>query len=105
VLTRRTWFMRGLPHANCGDKFRVTQRGNRLTVKRVDRGGRNCHGWGMRLQFKCKKLRRAVSPGRSRRGGRRGGRRGRRSKMPCAKKWANKKWGPWCSWAPWSAWK
>ena len=56
VLTKHTWYMRGLPHANCNDKFTVTQSGNKLTVKRVDAGGRDCHGWGMRLQFKCTKV-------------------------------------------------
>jgi hypothetical protein len=55
VLTKHTWYMRGLPHARCNDKFTVSQSGDKLTVKRVDAGGRNCHGWGMKLQFKCTK--------------------------------------------------
>ena len=68
VLTKHTWYMRGLPHANCNDKFTVTQSGNKLTVKRVDAGGRDCHGWGMRLQFKCTRVsssRKAFNPGKS----------------------------------------
>merc|ERR1712048_266563 len=32
-----------------GDKFRVTQSGNRVTVKRLDYSG----GWGQNLRFKC----------------------------------------------------
>ena len=55
VLTKSTWYMNGLSHANCGDKFTVTQSGDKLTVKRVDAGGRDCHGWGMQLQFHCAK--------------------------------------------------
>jgi hypothetical protein len=55
TLTKNTWAMEGLPHANCGDKFEVTQTGDSLTVKRVDAGGRDCHGWGMKLQFHCTK--------------------------------------------------
>jgi hypothetical protein len=47
--------MRGLPHATCNDRFTVHQSGNRLTVRRVDARGRDCHGWGMRLQFHCTK--------------------------------------------------
>jgi chemotaxis protein histidine kinase CheA len=47
--------MKGLPHANAGDVFEVCQSGDSLSVYRVDAGGKDCHGWGMALQFKCAK--------------------------------------------------
>jgi len=43
-------------HRNAQDIFEVTQSdgGKYVTVKRVDRAGQNCHGWGMNLQFRCR---------------------------------------------------
>jgi hypothetical protein len=55
TLTKDNWSMEGLRHATCNDKFEVTQEANSLTVKRVDSRGRDCHGWGMQLQFHCVK--------------------------------------------------
>lgn len=55
TLTKDNWSMEGLRHATCNDKFEVTQEANSLTVKRVDSRGRDCHGWGMQLQFHCTK--------------------------------------------------
>merc|ERR550537_2075169 len=45
--------MAGLPHATCGDRFETTVSGDKLTVKRIDAGGLDGHGWGMKLQFRC----------------------------------------------------
>ena len=52
-LSRRNWAMGRLPHWNCGDTFRASTSGTRITVRRTDRGGRDGHGWGMSLRFYC----------------------------------------------------
>jgi hypothetical protein len=54
-INKSNWDMAGLPHATCGDKFETTVSGDQLTVKRIDAGGLDGHGWGMKLQFKCSK--------------------------------------------------
>merc|ERR1712216_767696 len=54
-INKSNWDMAGLPHATCGDRFETTVSGDQLTVKRIDAGGLDGHGWGMKLQFKCSK--------------------------------------------------
>merc|ERR1712193_479731 len=45
---KRNWANRGV-HRNAQDIFKTKQMGTTLTVKRVDKAGRDCHGWGMNL--------------------------------------------------------
>merc|ERR1719453_584101 len=52
-INKSNWDMAGLPHATCGDGFETTVSGDKLTVKRIDAGGLDGHGWGMKLQFRC----------------------------------------------------
>merc|ERR1719453_60643 len=52
-INKSNWDMAGLPHATCGDRFETTVSGDKLTVKRIDAGGLDGHGWGMKLQFRC----------------------------------------------------
>merc|ERR1712124_11685 len=52
-INKSNWDMAGLPHATCGDRFETTVSGDQLTVKRIDAGGLDGHGWGMKLQFRC----------------------------------------------------
>merc|ERR1711966_262397 len=52
-INKSNWEMAGLPHATCGDRFETTVSGDKLTVKRIDAGGLDGHGWGMKLQFRC----------------------------------------------------
>merc|ERR1719453_575310 len=55
VVRKGVWANRGR-HKNAQDIFKVTSsvHSTKLTVKRVDKAGRNCHGWGMNLQVICK---------------------------------------------------
>merc|ERR1740138_754980 len=55
VVRKGVWANRGR-HKNAQDIFKVTSsvHSTKLTVKRVDKAGRDCHGWGMNLQVICK---------------------------------------------------
>merc|ERR1740138_912010 len=55
VVRKGVWANRGR-HKNAQDIFKVTSsvHSTKLTVKRVDSAGRNCHGWGMNLKIICK---------------------------------------------------
>ena len=64
-VSKANWANRGR-HRTAQDVFTVRQSGRRVTVTRVDRAGRNGHGWGMNLKFRC--IKKATSRGRRRRG-------------------------------------
>jgi len=53
TMKKGLWLNKGR-HRNAQDIFKVTTKPGYVTVKRVDKAGRNCHGWGMNLMFSCK---------------------------------------------------
>merc|ERR1711904_623528 len=53
TMKKGKWLNNGR-HKHAQDIFKVTTKGQGVQVKRVDKAGRNCHGWGMNLTFMCK---------------------------------------------------